>query len=163
MSRTFSLAAEVRKADSPVTLFLQERFPNLEPIANEFRETMQGLPAIVPKATATAATIGAAVDYRLRYYFRETIIQTMDAFRGAQYISGGGSPPTSAMRETVSVSAYGAKLSKIHNAQVSIPRVARDFFDGLADLVQRLRPTRRVLKTEDELTVVALLLRVGPL
>jgi hypothetical protein len=94
------------------------------------------------------ATIGAAVDYRLRYYFRSSIIQTMDAFRGAQYLQG---PPDSALAEQTSVPMYGPDIARTIKVSVSMPRIAADFFDRLDALTAKMNPPRRILKPADEL------------
>jgi hypothetical protein len=153
MSRVYSLAAEVRKAKSPVTTFLRERFPHLSSVAVDFRQQVEGLPTIQPKPTARPtpyAMIGAALDYRLRYYFRQTIIESTDAFRGAQstHIR---SPDSGECMESVPVSAVSSELAIQIQMTALIPRVARDFFDSLRVLIPKLHPVRRILKPEDEL------------
>lgn len=151
MGKVYSLAAEVRKPDSPISTFMRNRFPHLGEVQSEFRAQVAELPTIRPDGSLAKppyATIGAAVDYRLRYFFRETIIQTMDAFRGAQYLIG---PPESAMSELVSVPMYGAAVARQIKSTTSIPQVASDFFDSLEAFVASTHPTRRILKPEDEL------------
>lgn len=151
MSRTRSLAAEARTPDSPVATFMRQHFPHLREVQAEFRQQVANLPTIRPQESAGQppySTIGAAVDYRLRYYFRKTIIQTMDAFRGAQYLRG---PLGSGLHETVLVPMYGPAVAAQINTKVSMPRLAAAFFDSLERLVAEVNPTRRILSATDEL------------
>lgn len=143
MSGIYSLAAEVRKPDSRVTTFMRERFPHLSETQAEFKDQVVHLPTLRPDSSAgnpPYATIGAAVDYRLRYYFRKSIVQTMDAFRGAQYLHG---PAGSALAEQVSVPMYGPEIAKTIKSTVGMPRIADDFFNRLNALVTTMNPQRR--------------------
>jgi hypothetical protein len=151
VSRVYSLTAEVRKPGSRVAVFMRDRFPHLAETQADFKAQVAHLPTLRPDRTAGAppyATIGAAVDYRLRYYFRKSIVQTMDAFRGAQYLHG---PPESALREHVTVPMYGPEIAKTIKSTVGMPKIASDFFDRLDALATAMNPPRRVLKPQDEL------------
>jgi hypothetical protein len=151
VGKVYSLAAEVRKPDSAIAAFMRDRFPHLTEVQSEFRAQVADLPTIRPDASVGKppyATIGAAVDYRLRYYFRKSIVQTMDAFRGAQYLHG---PPESALREQVTVPMYGPEIAKTIKSTVGMPKIASDFFDRLDALATAMNPPRRVLKPGDEL------------
>jgi hypothetical protein len=82
MSRVYALAAEVRKADSPVARFMRRTFPNVSSATQEWHERLEGLPTVRPregKRPIPYGTLGAALDYRLRYYFRESIVETSQA------------------------------------------------------------------------------------
>src|SRR6266508_1667806 len=59
------LTAELRSTRSPVTLFLQTRFPNRAAVQRTYREQVG--PIVVPDAVAAAATLGTAFDWLLRF------------------------------------------------------------------------------------------------
>ncbi len=59
------LTAELRSTRSPVTLFLQTRFPNRAAVQREYREQVGSI--VVPDAVAAAATLGTAFDWLVRF------------------------------------------------------------------------------------------------
>jgi hypothetical protein len=85
--RLVSLTQELKKADSPITAFFKERFPNVDPVAGAFDAQFaqaQTLSLHVARNPFPYATIGTAIDYRLCYYFWTTPYRALPAFNCAR-------------------------------------------------------------------------------
>lgn len=80
-----SLTSHLKDPNSPVPRFLRERFPNTRkaPFLRKARESLANAVTIQPVPSFSQsdyATIGTAIDYRLRYYFDITPPMALAAF-----------------------------------------------------------------------------------
>ena len=80
-----SLTSHLKDPNSPVTRFLKERFPNTRkaPFLRNARESLSNsvtTQPVPPFSQGVYATIGTAIDYRLRYYFDITHPTELAAF-----------------------------------------------------------------------------------
>src|SRR6266446_2633928 len=123
-----SLISNLNDPDSPVRRFMTARFP----LTRSFsfccnRETVvtSWIPPPKPPRRKHYAygTVGTALDYRIRYYFRVTPYKKLVATQGAALMLAEGS-----INE----------------------RVVTNFFEGLSDFVDRVQPARRRLDLRQE-------------
>ena len=75
-----------KSANDPVQRFFEERFPNTRAFVGEQNRKLKSAETIrMPgnQASYTYATLGRAIDYRIRYYFSFTPFVDLVAWRGA--------------------------------------------------------------------------------
>jgi hypothetical protein len=115
---------DFRDPHNPITSFLADHFPNVIPVRRDWSFRTAGASTLRPVGVSNPPhhTIGTAVDYRVRYYFRATSPEKLDASVGV---------------------AYGAPLSNA--AQKRWQKLASDFFESLKIFLKRARPARRRL------------------
>ena len=84
-----SLTTHLRASNSPVKKFILEQFPNTTPFLADARREIAAAQTLRP-APGTGfpwATIGQAIDYRIRYYFDVTPVEHLVAYKGARRIT----------------------------------------------------------------------------
>ena len=127
-----SLGTHLRDRNSPVNRFIQEQFPNTKtaPFLVDARKQMRASEAIrTPDADALPwSTIGIAMDYRIRYYFDVTPVESLVAYYWDVYIGAPGGAP-----------AYG-----------DLPYLAHDFFHNLENFTNQCQPVARRLPAVEE-------------
>jgi hypothetical protein len=64
-----ALTDEIHDSKSPVSQFLRRQFPWTREVRGDWREQVAGAPTIRPGGPAPWGIIGAAIDYRVRFYF----------------------------------------------------------------------------------------------
>jgi hypothetical protein len=129
-----TLSSHLKSPDSPIRKCLEQIFPILQlstrgsPDAKAYSSILGfdnlapcSLPTLAPKSNQ--GTIGTAVDYRLRYYFR-----SYD------------------QHETVA----GRCVGKLRGALPALASLGSKFLDHQWELVKRLNPSGRQLNGEDE-------------
>ena len=75
-----------KSANDPILGFFEERFPNTRAFVGEQNRKLKGAETIrMPgnQASYTYATLGRAIDYRIRYYFSVTPFVDLVAWRGS--------------------------------------------------------------------------------
>lgn len=80
-----SLTSHLKDTHSPIRAFLRDRFPNTREVVKDCRSRLVGIETILPPASAARYPydlIGMAIDYRLRFYFAETPLRDLVAYRG---------------------------------------------------------------------------------
>lgn len=80
-----SLTSHLKDTRSPVRAFLRGRFPNTREVVRDCRSKLVGVEKILPPASAERYPydlIGMAIDYRLRFYFKETPLHDLVAYQG---------------------------------------------------------------------------------
>lgn len=85
-----SLTGHIRNRKSPVRSFLYDRFPNTKEILKEARAQVRHVETIwAPDADKTYPyeLIGTALDYRLRFYFEETPLRELVAYKGIRQVT----------------------------------------------------------------------------
>ena len=100
-----SLSSHLDDKNSPIRRFLSSQFSNHRAFLNVARRQMRQAEILmppVPGASYPYPTIGTAIDYRLRYYFRVTPIREFVAYHAAVTLQGNWSIPRN--------SAYGSPV-----------------------------------------------------
>jgi hypothetical protein len=124
-----SLTTELKNRDSRPSLFMRVWAPNVRPIYRSWRKQLDGTDTAYPPFTFFIkppwGPIGAALDYRLRYYFAATPGRQLVAAKGAARLALQGRSPAG--------------------------ELAEEFFERLDGLVQELRPASRRLARNDEM------------
>lgn len=79
-----SLTSQLDRKDSPLRQFFEARLPNVKTMQRDYRAA--GLATIVPSADNHPGAVGAAIDYRIRYFFAATPTQELVASSGADAV-----------------------------------------------------------------------------
>lgn len=86
-----SLSSHLNYSSSPVNQFIREQFPNTKtaPFLVDARKQLRAAETIRPPDADDLPwpTIGTAIDYRIRYYFDVTPIESLIAYMGARLIT----------------------------------------------------------------------------
>lgn len=85
-----SLTGALGEVGGPIADFFATRMPNVEGVSQVWRRA--GPPSVRPSPTEPADVVGAAFDYRLRFYFPSPPTRDLVAARGAdrlRHIEGG--------------------------------------------------------------------------
>lgn len=86
-----SLSTHIKDKNSPVNRFIQEQFPNTKaiPFLVDARKQLRAAETIRPPDVDALPwpTIGTAMDYRIRYYFDVTPVESLIAYMGARKIT----------------------------------------------------------------------------
>jgi hypothetical protein len=142
--RLVAVTRELRTAGTPLSRFFHERFPNVAPMVAEFDSRLVGATTLYPPADhgqPPYATLGTAIDYRLLYYFWAKPYRALDAFKGAR-TSFIGNPRDTACIPWQAVDPTGG--------MTQVPRLVRDFFDGLEQTLAATNPVCRCLSAAAE-------------
>lgn len=127
-----SLSTHLRASNSPVNRFIQEQFPNTKtaPFLVDARKKMRAAEIIrPPDADALPwSTIGIAMDYRIRYYFDVTPVDSLVAFYWTIYMGVPGGAP-----------AYGP-----------LQNLSDIFFRNLENFTDQCQPVARRLPAVEE-------------
>lgn len=85
-----SLTSHIKDESSPVRRWLTERFPDVPVAARELRATFdgRGTNTLSPSDGKVVTTVGVAVDYRVRLYFAEPVVDHLIAAAGASIVVG---------------------------------------------------------------------------
>lgn len=135
-----SLTSELRDVASPVRQFFNEHLPNVRPVQQAWWEGLGGATSLRPsvpdvEVRAPYGTIGTAIDYRLRFYFRA---------KSRQYVASQGA----LLLNSRAPASYDIeKEVLIEPPQVRLTQV---FFKSLNETVRKLRPERRKLRSPQE-------------
>lgn len=125
-----SLTSHLNNPQSPVTKFFTRRFPNTRSVVKECNDLVRGSttirPAKGPGEHFPYSTIGTAIDYRLRYYFKATPHQEFPGWKISP-------------------------LLYLMDPPVLIPSKA--FFDSLETVICQLQPAGRKLDRDAEETL----------
>lgn len=81
-----SLTSELKDPTSPIRQFLYGEFPNARALVGDARDTLASAMTIKPSGIVAWGTVGTAIDYRLRYYFRVTPSDEFGAYQGAAQV-----------------------------------------------------------------------------
>jgi hypothetical protein len=125
-------------------LFFEGRFPNTRPVVARTEASLAGRRTIRPPASGRPyafATAGAAIDYRVRYYFEPTSGRRLAAYVGAEAL---GTIPVAPDEHAIDPRT-GMMIEPDARG-----RAAAEFFAALDQELARLRPARRRLREPDE-------------
>ncbi len=89
-----SLTSSLKDPTSPLAKFVASRLPNVAPIRDDWKLRLTGTTTLRPSDDIRLpwATIGTAIDYRLRYYFAVTEPIDLVAVHGGMWRVGAGGP-----------------------------------------------------------------------
>lgn len=136
-----SLSAHLDDASSPIGAFLRARFAHTASLTREANERLRAAPCsappLLPGAPYPYGTIGAAVDYRIRYAFGLTPARQTVAYLGAQELA-----------YALAVAPDGSPAVRANSATVL--RLLDAFFDAADAQVARMHPAGRALPVEAE-------------
>ena len=83
-----SLTGHLRDKSSPIREFLRTRFPDTRSFLADDRKRIREADTLQTNAEVQwRSTIGAALDYRIRYYFGLTPFDQLIAYHGARYLT----------------------------------------------------------------------------
>lgn len=145
--RMVAVSKEIRDPRSPVGKFFRSTFPYTDSVGPDVERVIRRLPARRPNLVGPAypwASVGLAIDYRLRCYFEAPRLRAIPAFHGSKW-SGSNDGRTIFSGERVSVHPYGQDQSGY-----SVPRVFAEVWSRLQTAIERVQPIHQVLETDDE-------------
>jgi hypothetical protein len=66
---------KLKRSGTLIHTFMKERLPNVVPLRPAWRESVRSAQTILPAEDPGGhwGTLGSAIDYRLRYYFPQTL------------------------------------------------------------------------------------------
>lgn len=159
MEDSMSLTSQLRDGSSSVRRFFEQEFPNTQLIIRPTNRTLRELPTIEPPFSDRSyphATIGTALDYRLRYFFAVTPLENLVAWQGAcSLIQMQTSQDVLPIvdPETGNIDLIVMRQSSNGSSSVATDDIAKrelDFFSGLQRELLRLRPSEMPLSNRDE-------------
>jgi hypothetical protein len=121
-----SLTSHLIDPGSPIGQFLRAQFKNTQAVIGEANSKLKNVESILPSSRQSYpyGMVGMAMDYRLRYYFADTPVNDLVAYKGA-------------MRFVSQVAPFYVEL-------------VEGIFDGLARVVGEIRPVDRLLDIDAE-------------
>ncbi len=96
-----SLTSHLADPASPFLAFMREHFPNTQALVRTTNKDLKGTPTIEPPAREgyPAGVIGAAADYRIRYFFPPVPSRRLIAYEGARRLKEGATHPNAPLME----------------------------------------------------------------
>ena len=84
-----------RDPASPVLAFMRERFPNTRSLVGGLNRDLKGAETIAPpeREGYPRDLVGMAADYRIRFYFPPTPVESLVALGGAARLKLGATHP----------------------------------------------------------------------
>ena len=143
-----------KSANDPVLRFFEERFPNTSPFVREPNKKLRAAETIGLSGEHTSytyATLGTAIDYRLRYYFGVTPFEELVAWNGALTLVDNaehvvGKDASSDLRLMASILSHKDHLT----SQRLSSSLVRDFFSSLEATLRQIDPVARSLENPAE-------------
>ena len=142
-----SLTSHLARKDSPVRAFMQQHFSATRSFAARHNKKLRSLNTLRPRSDdAPFSLLGTAVDYRIRYYFKNAINQRLVAQNGAYLLSPYQPLHLGNIKITPPSDVSLVPYPTLETSAVST------FFCTLLEFVERL-PYSQLLKNENKKTL----------
>ena len=138
-----SLTSHLGYPTSPVLGFLRRRFPNTRSLVGRLNKDLKGAATIAPpeRDGYPRDLVGVAADYRIRFYFLPTPVDSLVAHGGAARLKLGATHPYAHEHEN-----FEAMLDRMEG----VGRASDELFRTLDGFVGRVKPASRALSPEEE-------------
>ncbi len=138
-----SLTSHLNDPESHVLAFMRERFPNTRRLSGQLKRELKGVRSIEPpdRPGYPRDVIGMAADYRIRFYFPPTPVESLVAYGGAARLKLGATHPRAHEHENFEAMA---------NRMDGVGRASDEIFRTLDGFLERVRPAGRGLAPDEE-------------
>lgn len=147
-----TLTIDLKNPNSPIRQFMEYIFPNHRAVQKACRQQIVSTDTLRPSMPVPYSTIGMAIDYRIRYYFKITKCDSLTAFYGAGHSGSGGFGPFFDQYLLLTGTLPSDEIRRISEARAN-NRVAvtnAEFFVSLDKAMQKIQPAGRRLHYEEE-------------
>lgn len=138
-----SLTSHLQDAHSPFRRFMQEHFPHTHSITEVCKGRLASTTTIRPAAVVPYATLGQAIDYRMRYYFAVTPSNRLVAWLGAIKLADGP------LVDRAPEGKVQILVGEMDELTLSTD-IIRGFFQSLDKVLRRTNPVGHRLEYDDE-------------
>ncbi len=141
-----SLTSHLSDSRSPVYAFMRERFPATRSVVRAGNKEMKAAETMRPPVSDAYpwGVVGAAIDYRVRYYFDATPPERLIAWQGAARLK------LRHVSERTFWVATPSEIDLMFERMDLVNRTTDEFFRALGGFVGRVRPARRRLPRGEE-------------